>query len=70
MIYINFSGFLYKLFEQYMDANQTLAIVCYCLGILICVVVPYLLGSFNTAIIVSKHLYHDDIRKYAAATRD
>lgn len=66
MIYINFSGFLYQLFEQFKDANQTLAILFYCLGTLICVVVPYLLGSFNAAIIVSKYLYQDDIRKYGS----
>lgn len=66
MIYLNFTGFLYKLFEQFMDTNQTLAILFYCLGILICVVIPYLLGSFNAAIIVSKYLYHDDIRKYGS----
>jgi glycerol-3-phosphate acyltransferase PlsY len=66
MIYINYVGFLYNLFEQYRDSDQTLAIIFYCLGMLICVVVPYLLGSFNTAIIVSKYLYHDDIRKYGS----
>lgn len=66
MIYIDFPGFLYQLFERYSNTNQTLAIVFYVLGTLICVVAPYLLGSFNTAIIVSKYLYHDDIRKYGS----
>lgn len=28
--------------------------------------VPYLLGSLNSAVIVSKLLYHDDIRKYGS----
>jgi len=66
MIYVNFPGFLHQLFERYGEINQTLAIFFYVLGTLICVVIPYLLGSFNTAIIVSKYLYHDDIRKYGS----
>ncbi len=36
------------------------------LGILLCMVVPYLLGSLNFAIIISKIFYHDDIRKYGS----
>ncbi len=34
--------------------------------VLVYVLVPYLLGSINTAILVSKHFYHDDIRKYGS----
>lgn len=34
--------------------------------ILVYVFIPYLLGSINTAIIVSKAMYHDDIRKYGS----
>ncbi len=34
--------------------------------VLLYVLVPYLLGSINTAILVSKHFYHDDIRKYGS----
>ena len=30
------------------------------------VLIPYLLGSINTAIIVSKYMYHDDIRRYGS----
>ncbi len=30
------------------------------------VFVPYLLGSINTAMVVSKVMYHDDIRKYGS----
>ena len=29
----------------------------------------YLLGSIDTGILVSKFLYHDDVRKYAAHLR-
>lgn len=33
---------------------------------LVYIFIPYLLGSLNTAIIVSKIMYHDDIRKYGS----
>ncbi len=34
--------------------------------VLLYVMVPYLLGSVNTAILVSRHFYHDDIRNYGS----
>lgn len=34
--------------------------------ILVYIFIPYLLGSINTAIIVSSTLYHDDIRKHGS----
>ena len=34
--------------------------------VLFYVLVPYLLGSINTAIVVSGKIYHDDIRKYGS----
>lgn len=34
--------------------------------IFVYVFIPYILGSINTAIIVSKKLYHDDIRNYGS----
>ena len=36
------------------------------LFVLLYVMVPYLLGSVNTAILVSRHFYHDDIRNYGS----
>lgn len=36
------------------------------LGVILCMVVPYLFGSLNFAIIISKMFYHDDIRKYGS----
>ena len=35
-------------------------------GVLICMIVPYILGSLNFAIIISKLFYRDDIRKYGS----
>lgn len=34
--------------------------------VLLYVLVPYFLGSINTAILVSRHFYHDDIRNYGS----
>lgn len=35
-------------------------------GALICIVVPYLLGSINPAILISKIFYRDDIRRHGS----
>lgn len=35
-------------------------------GVLICMVIPYLLGSLNFAIIISKLFFREDIRKYGS----
>ena len=35
-------------------------------GVLLCMVIPYLLGSLNFAIIISKIFFRDDIRKYGS----
>ena len=42
------------------------SVFVFALQILLCVLVPYLLGSINTAIIISKKLYHQDIRNYGS----
>ncbi len=39
--------------------GRTVAIVC---GVLLCMIIPYLLGSLNFGIILSKKLFHEDIR--------
>lgn len=35
-------------------------------SVLLCIVVPYLIGSINPAIIFSKAIYHEDIRSYGS----
>lgn len=35
-------------------------------GALLCIVVPYLLGSVNPAVIISKCFYHDDVRDHGS----
>ncbi len=38
----------------------------YILGVIICIIVPYLLGSLNFAVMISKKGYHDDIRTHGS----
>ena len=66
MIYIKATGIFNSLFWQYKDTEQVKALIFFVLGIIICMVIPYLLGSLNASIIVSKYLYHDDIRNYGS----
>ena len=35
-------------------------------GALLCIVLPYLIGSINPAIVFSKMIYHDDIRTHGS----
>lgn len=35
-------------------------------GVLLCIFVPYLLGSINPAILISRLVYHDDIRNHGS----
>ncbi|PKM62006.1 MAG: acyl-phosphate glycerol 3-phosphate acyltransferase [Firmicutes bacterium HGW-Firmicutes-21] len=69
MIYLfgrdGFRG-LMGLLGQYQEDEVFKVGVFLILGILLCVAVPYLLGSFNTSIIASKYLYNDDIRKHGS----
>lgn len=48
------------------DGAEMGAALIFCVGLLLCCIVPYLLGSLNAAIIVSKYKYHDDIRNYGS----
>ncbi len=42
------------------------AIGLYLAFLFLCLLVPYLLGSINSALIVSRLLYHDDIRRHGS----
>ena len=55
----------YWLIQQLsLSENQTALVV---LGAaLLCIVIPYLLGSINPAIIISKEFRHDDVRKHGS----
>ncbi len=46
--------------------NEAGAIAFYIIAAVLVIAVSYLLGSINSAIIVSKVVYHDDVRKYGS----
>ncbi len=54
----NLYTFLVKHFS--LTGWQSFAVMAGCL--LLCMVIPYLLGSFNFGLIISRRKYHDDIR--------
>lgn len=35
-------------------------------GVVVCIVIPYLLGSINPAVLISKIFFHDDIRRHGS----
>lgn len=62
-----FQGFLNWLHGDLLRQGKDLpAALTFCAAVLLCSIVPYLLGSLNAAIIVSKHKYHDDIRNHGS----
>ncbi|HAN20668.1 MAG: acyl-phosphate glycerol 3-phosphate acyltransferase [Clostridiales bacterium GWF2_36_10] len=63
---INPNGLLYGLFKELSSTDPGKAFLPFILGLLICIIVPYLLGSLNFGIIISKYLYNDDIRNYGS----
>lgn len=62
-----YNGFLGKFLSQE-SLNFSIAVISilFVLGFIVCMIIPYLLGSFNFAIIVSKKLYNDDIRNHGS----
>ncbi len=59
-------GLLVYLFGGGEAVNPTAFYITYIAFILISIISAYLLGSINSAIITSKLLYHDDIRKHGS----
>lgn len=47
-------------------ANTPWATVLTILGVLLCMIVPYLLGSINFGLLISKKKYHDDVRTHGS----
>ena len=52
---------LYSFLIEHIDSYVAMT-VC----VALCIVVPYLLGSVNFALVISKVFYKDDIRKYGS----
>ena len=49
-----------------LSSNSPWFFVIYAIGVLACTVVPYLIGSINPAILISREIYHEDIREYGS----
>ena len=62
---INFSKCLYTLLDQSFELSMTVKVILMVTLMLSCAAIAYLCGSVNSAVIISKLLYHDDIRKTA-----
>lgn len=60
------TGLFSSLFPSVPDEGAWLYYLTYVGFILVTIVASYLLGSVNTAIVVSKLLYHDDIRTHGS----
>ncbi len=62
---IFYDGFFGCLLSQ-VHGNDGVFILLMALGVITSIVFPYLLGSVNSGIILSKLLYHEDIRTYGS----
>ena len=60
------TGLIEYLFGNGKSIDPTVFMICYVAFIVISIVSAYLLGSINSAIIVSKVVYHDDVRKHGS----
>ncbi|MGM9643600.1 MAG: glycerol-3-phosphate acyltransferase, partial [Eubacteriales bacterium] len=54
------------LLEKFGLANTYEAMYLFAAGVILCIILPYLIGSINPAIIFSKKVYHDDIRTHGS----
>ena len=52
--------------NKYGIGNTNNALILMMVGVVLCIVVPYLIGSLNPAIILSRKIYHDDIRSHGS----
>ena len=69
MLYFFLSDINSKLSTLYTllcNANGALANLWFALCIVICIVVPYILGSLNFGVILSSVMYKDDVRKHGS----
>ena len=63
----SFQGFFIWLHSHFLTEGKELAAaLVFCGAVLLCSILPYLLGSLNAAIIVSRYKYHDDIRNHGS----
>ncbi len=55
---------------NFFSESVVMAGVLNVVGAILCMIVPYLLGSINPAIIICKHVYGQDIRDYGSGDAD
>ncbi len=63
---VRISWNIYAWFCEQIGAGTNLRMVLMVVSAVLCIVIPYLLGSINPAIILSKLIYHEDIRSYGS----
>ncbi|MBR2907636.1 MAG: glycerol-3-phosphate 1-O-acyltransferase PlsY [Clostridia bacterium] len=61
-----FSSFLVAYLAKELELTGSAFYALYAVGAVLCIVIPYLLGSLNFAIIISKLVYKEDIRSYGS----
>ena len=69
MLYYLLSDINSKLFTLYTalcNANSAMANLWFALCVVICIVIPYLLGSLNFGVIISGKIYKDDVREHGS----
>lgn len=54
------------LIDKFALGNTQTALYLMLAGVILCIILPYLIGSINPAIILSKKIYHDDIRSHGS----
>lgn len=57
---------LFNFLVESFALNGTAYVAVFASFALLCIVIPYLIGSLNFAVIISKLFYRDDIRKYGS----
>jgi glycerol-3-phosphate acyltransferase PlsY len=57
---------LYAYFSQVLGANENQSSLLFVGAALLCIIIPYLIGSINPAIIISRRKYQEDIRSYGS----
>ena len=54
------------LIDEFNLGNTQTALYLMLAGVVLCIIIPYLIGSVNPAIILSQKIYHDDIRSHGS----
>lgn len=65
-IYDLFKGGIVRSILNGNELSDTAAATVIGVGFLLCILIPYLLGSINWALVISKLVFHDDVRRYGS----